>query len=144
MFTIKSFNFQEKSYADIAFSIRDKVFVQEQKVDREEEYDSHEEEARHYLIYADGIPAGTARWRKTDNGIKLERFAILPEFRKQGAGITLVKAVLDDVLVFNKTIYLNSQVSAMNLYRRAGFKEEGDLFYEANIPHYKMTYQTNS
>ncbi len=144
MFTVKSFNFHEKEYAALAFSIRDKVFVQEQKVDREEEYDSHEEESRHYLIYADGVAAGTARWRKTDNGIKLERFAILPEFRKQGAGITLVKTVLADVLVFNKTIYLNSQVTAMNLYRRAGFKEEGDLFYEANIPHYKMTYQPTS
>ncbi|MEP7265247.1 MAG: GNAT family N-acetyltransferase [Bacteroidota bacterium] len=127
--------------ADIAFAIREKVFVQEQKVDQREEYDSHEEESKHYLIYDDAVPVGTARWRTTSNGIKLERFAILPVHRKKGAGITLVKKVLDDVLVFNKPIYLNSQVAAMNLYRRAGFKEEGELFYEANIPHYKMTYQ---
>jgi predicted GNAT family N-acyltransferase len=141
MFKVVSFPFSDKDRAEKAFSIREKVFVQEQKVDQREEYDSHEEESQHYLIYDDEIPVGTARWRNTDKGIKLERFAVLPEHRKKGVGISLVRKVLDDVLIFNKPVYLNSQVSAMNLYKRAGFKEEGDLFYEANIPHYKMTYK---
>ncbi len=141
MFTVKSFNFSDRELSEIAFAIRDKVFVQEQKVDKREEYDEFEEEAIHYLIYDDEIPIGTARWRKVSDKIKLERFAILTDHRKKGAGITLVNTVLNDVLIFNKPIYLNSQVSAMNLYRRAGFKEEGELFYEANIPHYKMTFQ---
>jgi predicted GNAT family N-acyltransferase len=141
MFIVKSFNFSDKELAEIAFAIRDKVFVQEQKVDKREEYDQFEEESIHYLIYDDEMPIGTARWRKVGEKIKLERFAILTDHRKKGAGIALVNAVLNDVLIYNKPIYLNSQVSAMNLYRRAGFAEEGELFYEANIPHYKMTYQ---
>jgi predicted GNAT family N-acyltransferase len=139
MFKIRSFSFNEKDLTQHAFAIRQKVFVEEQQVDAREEYE-HEEESMHYLIYADDIPVGTARWRKTEDGIKLERFAVLPEYRKQGAGIALVKKVLSDVLPFDQTVYLNSQVNAMNLYRRAGFKEEGELFYEANIPHYKMKF----
>lgn len=140
MFTIKSFDFSNQELAKQAFAIRQKVFVEEQKVDAREEYE-HEEESKHYLIFDDDTPVGTARWRTTENGIKLERFAVLPLHRKKGAGLLLVKKLLDDVIPLNKTIYLNSQVSAMNLYKRAGFKEEGDLFYEANIPHYKMTYK---
>ena len=140
MFKVISFNTNEKVLAQHAFSIRQKVFVEEQKVDAREEYDEHEDESKHYLLYIDDIPVGTARWRTTQNGVKLERFAVLPHFRKDGAGSFLVNAVLNDVKSLNKTIYLNAQVAAMNLYRRAGFKEEGDLFYEANIAHFKMKY----
>ncbi|HQF27851.1 MAG TPA: GNAT family N-acetyltransferase, partial [Bacteroidia bacterium] len=93
------------------------------------------------LALVDAIPGGTARWRVTDNGVKLERFAVLPAFRNCGVGSTLVNAVLKDVLPLQKMIYLHSQVSAMNLYAKAGFEPEGELFYEANIPHYKMIYK---
>lgn len=140
MYTIKSFSSKDKSLAEIAFTIRQKVFVEEQKVDAREEYDEHEEESLHYLLYKEETPIGTARWRQTDKGVKLERFAVLPEFRKEGAGSFLVNAVLNDVKPLNKKIYLHSQVAAMNLYKRAGFKEEGELFYEANIPHYRMVF----
>ncbi len=138
MFKIVSFRMHDKERSDIAFSIRQKVFVDEQKVSREEEYDSNEEESTHFLIYKEEIPIGTARWRFTDKGIKLERFAILADYRKLGAGNALVNFVLADVTDKSDYIYLNSQVSAMNLYAKCGFKAEGDLFYEANIPHFKM------
>lgn len=140
MFKTISFKSSDKQYADIAFAIRQKVFVIEQKVDAREEYDEHEEESLHYLLYKEETPIGTARWRQTDKGVKLERFAVLPEYRKDGAGSFLVNAVLNAVMPLNKKIYLHSQVAAMNLYRRAGFKEEGELFYEANIPHYRMVF----
>ena len=141
MFTIESFTIKDKESTGIAFEIRRKVFVEEQHVDQREEYDEHEEEARHYLLFADNKPAGTARWRLTGNGIKLERFAVLPQYRNQGAGSALVRKVMEDVIVFNKPVYLHSQAAAVNLYRRAGFEQDGELFYEANIPHYKMTFR---
>jgi predicted GNAT family N-acyltransferase len=123
-----------------AFSIRRKVFVEEQNVSEEEEYDEFERSAYHYLVLADGQPAGTARWRETSNGFKLERFAVLPEFRKAGVGSTLLAALLKDVPK-TRTVYLHAQVPAMNLYRRQGFEPVGELFYECNIPHYKMILQ---
>ena len=140
MINVTKIDFNNKNAIEIAFNIRRKVFVEEQKVDPELEYDEHESIAQHFLVYVDDIPCGTARWRKTANGIKLERFAILPEYRNQGIGDTLVQKVLEDVIALNQTIYLHSQLKACNLYRRNGFKEEGDIFLEAGIEHYKMTF----
>jgi predicted GNAT family N-acyltransferase len=141
MIEIVKFKTEDKDKASIVFDIRQRVFVDEQKVSREEEYDEYEDQSMHYMLLVEKQPAGTARWRFTSDGVKLERFAILPDFRNNGAGSALVKAVLADVLPHQKMIYLNAQVPAMNLYRRAGFEAVGELFYEANIPHYKMIYK---
>ena len=141
MLTTVSFKISDEEKAEQAFTIRRIVFVEEQKVSREEEYDSFENVATHYLAMIENVPSGTARWRVTDKGVKLERFAVLSNFRNRGVGAALVNAVLKDVLPLNMKIYLHSQVSAMNLYAKAGFVAEGELFYEANIPHYKMVYQ---
>ncbi|MEN9331848.1 MAG: hypothetical protein RLZZ94_938, partial [Bacteroidota bacterium] len=54
---IISFDINDKSHADIAFAIRQKVFVEEQNVDRDEEYDEHEYIATHYLVFVDDQPA---------------------------------------------------------------------------------------
>jgi predicted GNAT family N-acyltransferase len=137
---IISFDINDKAHADLAFAIRQKVFVEEQKVDGDEEYDQYESIAKHYLVFVDDQPAATSRWRHTDNGIKLERFSVLTEFRNKGIGAALVKHVLSDVIPFKKLIYLHAQVAAMNVYARNGFEPIGELFYEANIPHYKMIY----
>jgi predicted GNAT family N-acyltransferase len=141
MLTIQSFKITDKEKAEFAFSIRNEVFVEEQKVSREEEYDEFEDAATHYLVFKDDQPAGTCRWRFTDNGIKLERFAVKAGDRNIGIGSLLVSTVLNDVREFQKLIYLHSQVSAMGLYAKAGFEPVGDLFYEANTPHYKMIFR---
>lgn len=143
MHEVIRFKTEDQEKASIVFEIRQRVFVEEQKVSREEEYDDYEDESMHYMLLVEKQPAGTARWRFTNNGIKLERFAVLPQYRNVGAGSTLVKAVLADVIPHQKKIYLHAQVAAMNLYKRAGFVAEGELFYEANIPHYKMVFNGN-
>ena len=125
-----------------AFRIRAKVFVEEQHVPADEEYDEYETSSRHFLAYADGTPCGTARWRHTDKGIKLERFAVLPDFRSRKVGSALVQAVLDDVqsqsAETEKPVYLHAQVTAMPLYAKFGFWPVGEMFLECDIEHYKM------
>jgi predicted GNAT family N-acyltransferase len=123
-----------------AFAIREKVFVEEQRVPRQEEYDEYEAVARHYLATADGTPCGAARWRKTDKGVKLERFAVLPQFRSQQVGSQLLKRILADVQAAypQETIYLHAQVPAMTFYARQGFEPVGETFQECDIDHYKM------
>ena len=138
MYSTISFRTNDRERSKIAFDIRQRVFVDEQKVSREEEYDSHEDESTHYLLLAEEQPVCTARWRFTDHGIKFERFAILSEYRNSGAGSYLVRKLLADVEQFHKPVYLHAQVAAVNVYKRAGFIPEGEIFYEANIPHYKM------
>ena len=80
-----------------AFQIRELVFVVEQEVDASEEYDEFEDSSIHFLAKLDGVPVGTARWRFTSNGVKMERFAVLQEARGQGVGQALVAAVLADI-----------------------------------------------
>ncbi|MBC7920948.1 MAG: GNAT family N-acetyltransferase [Ferruginibacter sp.] len=125
-----------------AFRIREEVFVREQNVPAEEEYDAHEDVSRHFLALRDGQPCGTARWRFTDYGIKLERFAVRKDFRGQGVGSALVQAVLDDIGAVEgtrgKLVYMHAQLTAMPLYAKFGFRPVGDRFEECAIPHYKM------
>ena len=59
-----------------AFSIRGKVFVEGMNIPVEIELDKYDKVAHQIIAYADEIPAGTARWRKTKEGMKLERFAV--------------------------------------------------------------------
>jgi predicted GNAT family N-acyltransferase len=125
-----------------ANQIRKTVFVHEQQVPAEAEYDEFEESSRHFLAQVNGIPCGTARWRFTDKGIKLERFAVLKEYRSRKVGAALVTAVLEDIkrdpLSIGKLIYLHAQLSAVALYTKFGFVAQGDMFEECNIQHYKM------
>ena len=68
----------KKEYKDI-LEIRKKVFVEEQNVPLNIEIE-HEEDSKHVICFIDQLAVGTGRWRKTKNGIKLERFAVLTDF----------------------------------------------------------------
>lgn len=126
-----------------AFRIREEVFVMEQEVAPEEEYDEFENSSIHFLaLDADGNPCGTARWRKTDKGIKLERFAVLKKFRGTGIGRLLVKAVLADIAKSEEKgehIYMHAQSYAVPFYEKFGFKAEGEEFEECGIMHFTMS-----
>ena len=137
MIEVKRFSTDDKDLAELAFSIRRKVFVVEQGVDPNLEYDK-EDQANHYLLLLAGRPIATARWRETEKGIKLERFAVLPEFRNRGFGEIILAEVLEDVRSMEKTVYLHSQARAVPFYERNGFFKEGEMFVEAGIEHYYM------
>ena len=137
MYEVKRFSFNDAELAKQAFAIRRRVFVEEEGVDAGLEYDS-EEESHHYLLLLGGKALATARWRETEKGIKLERFAVLPEFRNRGLGGIILSEVLKDVVQLKKTIYLHSQLRAIPFYERHGFVKEGEVFYEAGMGHYLM------
>lgn len=122
---------------DAVFEIRRKVFVDEQNCPPELEWE-FEDESIHFLATVNGQPAGAARWRKTDKGVKLERFAVSKEYRQMGVGQALVQAAVNDIPTDQKYLYLHAQLSAMGLYSKFGFEAEGDEFEEAGIRHYKM------
>ena len=123
---------------ELVFAIRKKVFVEEQNCPAELEWE-FEEESVHFLGSMNGIPAGAARWRKTAKGYKLERFAVLKEFRGKGLGQALVAAVLRDLPKDARDVYLHAQLDAMPLYQKFGFEKEGEQFEEAGIQHFKMS-----
>lgn len=119
------------------FAIRHTVFVVEQNCPPELEH-ANEDEAVHFLAFADEVPCGASRWRKTDQGYKLERFAVLKNYRGKGIGGALIEAVLADLPAHANYIYLNAQLDAMAVYAKFGFVTEGNQFEEAGIQHFKM------
>ncbi len=123
-------------------NIRNIVFVGEQNCPYDIEVVPEEEkEAKHFLIYYKDTPVGTVRYREMgDRTFKLERFAVLKEYRGKGYGkdafLFLVSKIEEN---YNPcTIYFNAQYQLFDYYKAMGFTPEGETFYEANIKHIKM------
>ena len=121
------------------FSIRRKVFVKEQNISGEIEFDDENVDATYFLAQHKNMSVGTARYRFTEFGIKLERFAVLKSYRNLGVGKKLAIYILNSIKN-EKVIYLHAQESVIDFYSKLGFKRIGSQFFEAKIPHQKMIY----
>jgi predicted GNAT family N-acyltransferase len=124
-----------------AFKIREIVFIDEQECPPEEEFDGLDEESIHFIAYITGEPVGTSRYRTTDKGVKLERFAVLKEHRGKGVGKRLVQTAIGQIAATFEAgtlLYMHAQLDAMPLYARYGFEKVGDKFVEAGIEHFLM------
>jgi predicted GNAT family N-acyltransferase len=119
------------------FKIRTIVFVEEQNCPPELEWEN-EDVSHHFLALYNQIPAGACRWRQTEKGFKLERFAVLPSFRGKGIAQKMVQTVIDDLPKDANYVYLHAQLDAMPLYKKFNFMAEGPQFEEAGIQHFKM------
>lgn len=131
---------ESKDQLHKVFDIRRTVFVEEQKVDEREEYDEFEDTSKHLLAYYDNTPVGAARVRRTINGVKLERFAVLKEMRGKHVGEALLNKAMELCEAY-PMVYLHAQVQVVDFYSKYGFVAEGDEFLEANIRHYKMVFK---
>ena len=120
-------------------SIRREVFIKGLNIPENIEIDANEDKATYVLAIVDGQSVGTARWRKTDVGIKLERFAVLDAYRSNGVGKKMTIFILNH-LDQSVLIYLHAQESAIGFYEKLGFESTGSKFEEANIVHQKMIY----
>ena len=123
-----------------ALEVRREVFVKEQSVSPEEEYDGYDEEALHMVVIDRGKVIGTARVRfLSDRLAKIERMAILRSFRRRGIGsgiLSFLNEQIGDKQV--DELVLHAQHSVMAFYKSCGFKETGSPFLEAGIQHIKM------
>lgn len=124
-----------------AYDIRKKVFVNEQGVPVENELDNYEEVATHIIGYdMDNIPIATARFRPFDEGVKIERVAVIKEQRKSGIGKVLM-CFIEQVAQQSgyEKLILNAQIQAQPFYDNLGYTPIGEIFMEENIEHIKMT-----
>jgi ElaA protein len=120
--------------------IRFRVFVGEQGVPPELELDEHEAGAVHLIAHARGHVVGTARLRILGADAKAERVAVLPQYRKLGAGRALMQAIADEAAALGLArVVLNAQVPVIPFYERLGYVAEGPEFDDAGIPHRRMT-----
>ena len=124
-------------------SVRTPVFVQEQQVPYEIDFDSNDANAVHWLAFNDNnIPLGTARLLGDGH---FGRMAVIKMYRNQGIGRSIIQAAMDYASsVGMESIYLNSQLQAKTFYEGLGFKEYGDVFLEANIEHVSMSKKLQS
>jgi predicted GNAT family N-acyltransferase len=117
--------------------IRRAVFIDEQKVPEELEWDEYDLQSTHFLVTIDDRAVATARL-KPDG--QIGRMAVLSEFRHQGIGQKLLQYVLQNADRQNlKQLYLHAQADAVPFYEKQGFRAHGEVFYEAEIPHRAMS-----
>jgi predicted GNAT family N-acyltransferase len=118
-------------------AIREAVFIREQGVPEELEWDELDETCRHALALSskgDAIGCG----RMSDNG-HIGRMAVLPEWREQKVGTAIMEAFLDYARVHDyKQVDVDAQTYAVPFYRTFGFVEQGEPFMDAGLPHIKM------
>lgn len=139
MADIKTKLVKSKEELEEAINIRKIVFIKEQKVPLDIEIDGLDSESEHFLAYLDDKPIGCGRVRTNNNYAKLERIAILKEFRGKGFGKELTNFLIDYCKKKNvKRIILHSQSHVVDFYKKFGFKIAGRPFFEANIEHLEM------
>ena len=121
-------------------NIREKVFIQEQKVTPELEWDGMDENAMHFLVFKDEEAIGCARAVVIKNYMQLGRMAVLKEYRGQGIGSALIeKAMTIAKLNQLSAIYISAQCHAIDFYKKFGFEVTSDIYLDAEIPHRDMT-----
>ncbi len=118
-------------------AVREAVFIHEQHVPEEMEWDTFDQESTHVLATdSDGQPIGTARLLPDGH---IGRMAVLKSWRNRGVGSAMLKRLLDEAQRRGMSqAILNAQVTASAFYARFGFQVVSDTFMEAEIPHIKM------
>ena len=117
--------------------IRLAVFVEEQRVPVEIEWDDQDETSIHALAY-DGAGRAIATGRLLSDG-HIGRMAVLKEWRGKGVGGAILERLIGVARERgDKEIELFAQTHALEFYRRYGFAEYGEVFEEAGIPHQAM------
>jgi predicted GNAT family N-acyltransferase len=117
--------------------IREKVFITEQNVPRDLEWDGLDDDALHFIALNEaGQALGTARLLQTG---QIGRMAVLAEQRSRGIGRALLAAAVAEATHIGLArVFLHAQRHAEAFYRKAGFLPIGSEFLEAGIPHIEM------
>ncbi|MBT2377134.1 GNAT family N-acetyltransferase [Streptomyces sp. ISL-111] len=138
------------------FQVRKEVFVGEQNVPEEIEYDAYDPTAVHVLaVAADATALGTGRLLhgagaagKTGGDLtvgSLGRLAVTRRARGFGVGAALVRAIEDEAVRLGLTaVDLHAQTHALGFYERLGYVAYGPEFPDAGIPHRAMRRKTES
>ena len=128
--------------SDIAacHALRLAVFVEEQGISHDDEFDDLDATATHLLAEQDGKAIGTARLVFLDDTVKLGRICVLPEARGTGVG----RALIAEGIALGKArhgitrAYLSAQTNVIPFYESLGFRAYGEVYDDAGIPHQDM------
>jgi predicted GNAT family N-acyltransferase len=121
--------------------IREAVFIAEQAVPAELEWDADDASAVHFLAFEGEYPMGTARLLPDGH---IGRVAVLKDWRGLKVGDKLLRAVIEEAEKRGlKQQMLSAQVHASSFYERFGFSVVSGEFLDAGIPHVDMVRHSN-
>ena len=124
-------------FSDIE-NIRTAVFIKEQKVPIELEWDEFDNESTHILAYYNNKAVGTARLLSDGH---IGRMAVLKDYRNHNIGKNMLKFLLELAKYQSlDNIVLSAQEHAVEFYKKYGFTVTSDVYLDAGIPHYDMRY----
>ncbi|MEJ5205845.1 GNAT family N-acetyltransferase [Acinetobacter junii] len=116
--------------------IRKQVFIIEQNIPEEEEWDDQDMISDHFVVYDQDQPIATARLLQNNS---VGRVAVLKAYRGQGIGSMIMLEIIRQAHQQDrKFLHLSSQVHAISFYEKLGFSIQGDAYDECGIPHIKM------
>ena len=125
-----------KDLAEHAKAIREAVFIQEQHIAAEDEWDAEDAVAVHFIVFQQDQAIATARLLSNNS---IGRVAVLTTARGLGVGQRLMQAVIDYARAEQrKLVKLSSQVHAIGFYQALGFEAQGDEYLDCGIPHIDM------
>ncbi len=126
-----------KQDRQLLLSVREPVFVIEQKVPAEIEIDEHDPLSKHLLALSHtGSPIGTARLLPCG---QIGRVAVLKAWRRKGIGSALIEHLVKAAIEAQfPRVHLHAQVSSIPFYESLGFEPFGQIFDEAGIQHREM------
>ena len=119
--------------------IRKKVFSNELGIPESELFDKHDEVCDHFIIFDGKNIVGSVRLVTIEKTIKLERMAILQEYRLKNHGKICILQLKEYYAALGYTkIILDSIYSVIDFYKKCGFLEKGAIFRRVEIDHIRM------
>ena len=132
-------NFHNKEFSYVR-DIRESVFYDELGISKQELFDKNDESCDHFLIFDGQKVVGSVRMLSMEKIVKLERMAILKDFRTKNYGRNCILQLKEyySEIGFSQII-LDSIYSVRDFYKKCGFIEEGDIFQRVGIYHIRMS-----
>lgn len=124
-----------------AQAIREAVFIQEQAIAPEDEWDAEDAVALHFVAYAQHQPIATARLLSNHS---IGRVAVLKPYRGLGLGKKVMETIIQQAQQEQRPfLVLSAQVYATGFYQQLGFQAEGEEYLDCGIPHILMRRELN-
>ncbi len=126
-----------RDFAGLCY-IREQVFIKEQGVPSNLEWDGLDQDAIHLLAVITPSQQAVGTIRILNDG-HIGRMAVLDEWRNRGIGRQLLKQILDVAHQLGlEQVFLAAQTTAIDFYARYGFIPDGEVFMDAGIAHRNM------
>jgi ElaA protein len=130
--------FGERDLDDV-YALRRRVFIEEQNIATEDEYEGDDGACIHVVVYESDTPVSTGRVKITRDDFVIGRVATLPGHRGRGLGTAVMQALIKACCIMGgERQILHAQIPAVGFYEKLGFTAYGEPFEEAGIPHICM------